>query len=159
MAGINYVWSLTSLLNLSVTLALDLNSRTSHNIDCRQQTTFIEWKSIYFYSCLKLSSGSSFITSTMRHRCDQLMICRNDYFQPPLPMACLAELIFQKGVYKECTFLKILISICFKYPFPMMKIMRWTQMLHVTIRNKNYWLDIPELQLTLNYEMSQCQSH
>lgn len=44
----------------------------------------------------------------MRHRCDQLMICRNDYFKPPLAMACLAE----KGVYKECTFLKILISIC-----------------------------------------------
>lgn len=129
MAGINYVWSLTSLLNLSVTLALDLKSPTSHNIDCRQQATFIEWKSVYFYSCLNLASGSSFITSTMSHRCDQLMICRNDYFKPPLAMACLAELIFQKGIHKECTFLKILIRTCFKYRFPMMKIMRWTWIL------------------------------
>lgn len=46
MTGIKYVWFLTSLLNLSVTFALDLKSRTSHNIDCRKQTTFIEWKSI-----------------------------------------------------------------------------------------------------------------
>lgn len=97
MAGINYLWSLTSLLNLSVTLALDLTSRTSHNIDCRQQATFIEWKSVYFYSCLKLASGSSFITSTIRHRCVQLMICRNDYFKPPLAMACLAELFFKRA--------------------------------------------------------------
>lgn len=142
MAGINYVWSLTSLLNLSVTLALDLKSRTSHNIDCRQQATFIEWKSVYFYSCLKLASGSSFITSTMRHRCDQLMICRNDYFKPSLAMACLAE----KGVYKECTFLKILISINyvsntdFQWWKSCVEHRRWLDIFDF-IRNKTYWLE------------------